>query len=263
VVFTLTVEILLPFLAFGSARARVWLAAWTVVFMGVISATGNYGFFNLLTVLLCLSLLEDVHLPASWRSREGLPPAGQAWSIRILGAAILCLSFFQVTRTVLGNRALPQPAMVLLRHAAPLRSINSYGLFRVMTTDRYELVLEGTIDGTHWEPYSYRWKPQALDERPRWAGPHMPRLDWQLWFASLVPPANRPAWVQRFQLRVLEGSKDVTRLLRDPFEGQLPLAVRVRAYDYRFSTPAERKATGHFWMREDLGLYAPAIGLVP
>ena len=99
VVFTLTVEILLPFLAFGSARARVWLAAWTVVFMGVISATGNYGFFNLLTVLLCLSLLEDVHLPASWRSREGLPPAGQAWSIRILGAAILCLSFFQVTRS--------------------------------------------------------------------------------------------------------------------------------------------------------------------
>jgi hypothetical protein len=32
-------------------------------------------------------------------------------------------------------------------------------------------------------------------------------------------------------------------------------------YRYRFSTPAERAATGDCWVRESLGLYIPPVEL--
>ena len=73
----------------------------------------------------------------------------------------------------------------MLGWVAPFRSINGYGLFRVMTTDRPELVLEGSVDGIRWRPFEVRYKPGAVDQRPRFVAPFHPRLDWQLWFEAL------------------------------------------------------------------------------
>ena len=54
-----------------------------------------------------------------------------------------------------------------------------------MTRTRPEIVIEGSSDGEHWETYHFRWKPTDLNRRPGWAGPHMPRIDWQMWFEGL------------------------------------------------------------------------------
>ena len=78
----------------------------------------------------------------------------------------------------------------------PLRSVNGYGLFRVMTTERPELVLEGSRDGTRWEPYGFKYKPGDPDRRPGFVAPLHPRLDWQLWFAALSPGQSL-GWLQR------------------------------------------------------------------
>lgn len=48
----------------------------------------------------------------------------------------------------------------------PTRSINGYGLFRTMTTERPEVVIEGTSDGVSWKEYTFRWKLGAPDRRP-------------------------------------------------------------------------------------------------
>ena len=40
---------------------------------------------------------------------------------------------------------------------APFRSINGYGLFRVMTTERPELILEGSMDGIRWQAFELRY----------------------------------------------------------------------------------------------------------
>ena len=74
---------------------------------------------------------------------------------------------------------------------APLRIANSYGLFAVMTTERPEITVEGSDDGETWRPYRFRWKPGELDRRPRFAPLHLPRLDWQMWFAA----SGAIAWV--------------------------------------------------------------------
>ena len=57
--FVFWAELVSPFLVFGPRRPRM-LAFWTLVpLQALIAATGNYGFFNALAIVLCLSLVED------------------------------------------------------------------------------------------------------------------------------------------------------------------------------------------------------------
>ena len=44
--------------------------------------------------------------------------------------------------------------------------MNGYGLFRVMTKERPEIIIEGSDDGIEWKPYEFKWKPGALDRMP-------------------------------------------------------------------------------------------------
>ena len=71
-----------------------------------------------------------------------------------------------------------------------------------------------------WKPYQFRWKPGELDRRPRFTTPHMPRLDWQLWFAALAGDCRTQPWFIRFEQKLLEGSPEVLALLgENPFPG--------------------------------------------
>ena len=65
------------------------------------------------------------------------------------------------------------------------RSFNSYGLFRVMTTTRPEIIIEGSKDGKAWQTYQFAWKPSRENQPLHFTGPHMPRIDWQMWFEGL------------------------------------------------------------------------------
>ena len=67
----------------------------------------------------------------------------------------------------------------------PTCAFNSYGLFRVMTTTRPEITIEGSLDGKNWRLYEFKWKPTDPTQSPRFTGPHMPRIDWQMWFEAL------------------------------------------------------------------------------
>ena len=52
-------ELVAPFFVFGPRPIRLVGFASLVLLQVLIAATGNYGFFNLLTIVLCLSLLDD------------------------------------------------------------------------------------------------------------------------------------------------------------------------------------------------------------
>ncbi len=68
--------------------------------------------------------------------------------------------------------------------------------FRTMTTERLEIVFEGSPDGFEWRKYDRRWRPDRLDEVPPFVAPHQPRLAWQMWYAALEPgydPRSRNA----------------------------------------------------------------------
>jgi lipase maturation factor 1 len=265
----LVIELVVPWLILVPRRlSRLRLAAGALLVMGQlgIAFTGNYGFFNLLAIVLCVPLVDDAVL------RRVLPlglEAGAAeprWklvAIRVLVPVIALLSTLafarEIAQTLPGARgALANP---LLQAVAPLRSINGYGLFRVMTTERPEIVIEGSRDSVTWREYGFRWKPGDVTRSPRFVAPHQPRLDWQMWFAALDPEGARD-WLGSLLEHLLRGTPEVVGLLgENPFPDAPPKYVRLVYYRYRFSTPAARARTGAWWERELTGYLTRPLSL--
>jgi lipase maturation factor 1 len=194
------VELVLPFLFFLPGNFRRIALIGQIVLQVVILLSGNYGFFNLLTIVLCIPLIDDRMIPEKLRKRILVEKETQiVWKALSRNIALTGLCFFflvtawsSLSADLRGNQEANQAteqepsilaeARELIR---PLRAFNSYGLFRVMTRNRPEILIEGSSDGEHWETYHFRWKPTDLKRRPGWAGPHMPRIDWQMWFEGL------------------------------------------------------------------------------
>lgn len=145
----------------------------------------------------------------------------------------------------------------------PFRIANRYGLFAVMTRGRYEIEFQGSDDGQTWIPYPFRYKPQELNKPPSIYAPYQPRLDWNLWFASLGEWRENPL-VLRTQQRLLSNDPDVLSLFAgNPFPQRPPRQVRAVLYQYWFTSMTEKREHGLWWKRELLGLYAPAIQIEP
>jgi hypothetical protein len=130
-----------------------------------------------------------------------------------------------------------------------------------MTTQRNEIIVEGSEDGEKWLAYEFRYKPGDVNSAPRWVQPHQPRLDWQMWFAALGNYRSNP-WFVNFAVRLLEGSPTVTGLLaNNPFPGRPPQFVRAMVYEYTFTDFETHRRTGAWWTRQPRGQYLPPVGL--
>ena len=141
----------------------------------------------------------------------------------------------------------------------PFRIANRYGLFAIMTRGRYEIEFQGSDDGQTWLVYPFRFKPQDPVKAPGIYAPYQPRFDWNLWFASLSTWRQEPI-VPRTEQALLRGSPDVLLLFAgNPFPKAPPKQVRAVLWQYWFTTPQERRSSGMWWRREQLGLYAPTL----
>jgi len=290
--FMFFVELVAPFLMVGPRPIRLAGFVSLVLLQVLISGTGNYGFFNLLTVVLCLTLLDDRdvawlqwvsrHARQRWewwwrrafdRRRPIAGPAteemeprgpGRLWSwprrmvAGVLGGVIIAVTVEKTVESLWPGSVVPDELVTLGRWVGPLRSFNSYGLFAVMTTERPEIIVDASDDGVSWRSYRFHWKPCELSRRPRFTTPHMPRLDWQMWFAALGGDCRFQPWFLRFQQRLLEGEPTVLGLLREnPFPARPPRYVRARLYLYRFTG----MGSVDWWTREDQGLFCPPLTL--
>jgi hypothetical protein len=255
-------ELVAPFLIFGPRRVRMVGLASIVLLQALIAATGNYGFFNLLSVVLCLSLVDDRDLGRKPDDRPAPRPRGPVRAALFAAAFAVIVT---VTAMEAADRAglsasipFPGPLESLRSWVTPFRSMNSYGLFAVMTTERPEILLEGSEDGDTWTPYTFRWKSGDVERAPRFCTPHMPRLDWQMWFAALGGDCRTQPWFLAFERRLLEGSPEVLRLLHnDPFADKPPRLLRARLYQYRFTKWGDRD----WWRREEAGSFCPTVSL--
>ena len=265
---TFFVELLLPFLIFAPRRLRFTAGAGILLLQGCILITGNYNWFNLQTMLLCLVLLDDAALrrilpqglerwlPA--RSRAAAPGRITRVAVGVVAALLVLSSLLEMDMRFGGSP--PAAARFADGLIEPLHLTSPYGLFSVMTSRRDEIVIEGSDDGVRWREYQFRYKPGDIGRRPPWNIPHQPRLDWQMWFAALDDP-QRLRWFWMFLERLLENEPSVTALLAsNPFPDKPPQFVRAQYYEYRYASPAD-KARGLWWQRRLLGLYFPAVQL--
>jgi len=266
VVLMFAIELVVPFLIFFGRRARIVAFVGLVLLQVMIGGTGNYGFFNLLSVALCVTLLDDAALPR-FISRRFVPsrPRGWRWPGLVAWPVVLALVATSAIPVVeCFDRNVPLPGFAAswyARASGAWHLVGGYGLFRVMTTSRPEIIVEGSDDGVTWKAYAFKYKPGDLHRRPPFIGFHMPRLDWQMWFAALGDYRSRhDQWFVFFCRRLLSGAPDVLALLGgNPFPSSPPRYIRATLWDYRFSTPEERRSEGVWWVRQRLGLYCPIL----
>ena len=271
---TYFIEIATPVLLLAPARWRflrhgaVWLQ---VLLQCAISATGNYTYFNLLTLALCVPFLDDAFI--GFRKMR-VPPTDASRTRRwpLIPAAALALAslFFSFDgfASAFAGLAGQESEMLRIRGEIsrtgrapaaswyqPLRSFNGYGLFRTMTLSRPEIVLEGSADGVIWREYEFPYKAGDVYRRPALVAPFQPRLDWQMWFAALSP--QRYGYLlERLMHRVLENEPSVLALLeKNPFTPDAPRFVRLSFYDYHFTRSEDHTAA--WWKRELRGATHP------
>lgn len=279
---TLALELGLVWMLFLPRRWRIVcffiVTPWQV---GVI-LTANYTFLNYLVLVLGVLLLDDRFalrwLPSNLKERVARSRCGEAnsqgapcegwwqrlrpkWAVVTLAlSSVMLLWIFYATTAELiwmfVQAPLPTSPVTALE---PFRVANQYGLFAVMTRGRYEIEFQGSADGQSWVAYPFRYKPQNLNQPPGIYAPYQPRFDWNLWFASLGFWRAYPI-VPNTELRLLSNDKDVLNLFAgNPFPQQPPRQVRAVLWQYWFTTMAEKRATGMWWRRQSLGLYAPTL----
>ena len=261
------VELCLPFLLFGPRRLRLLAAGGIAALQFLIALTGNYGFFNLLTLALCLLALDDrVWSKRAPEARDPRPPGGATRFVAnplLLAMAVVIFSLSLIPLAASFRRPIPvlAPLMLAYQSVAPFRTINGYGLFAVMTKERREIVVQGSDDEATWRTYAFRFKPGDPRRVPGWVAPYMPRLDWQMWFAALGSVDENP-WFLHFLERLLDGSPSVLGLLEEnPFPRGRPRFVRAMSDRYTFTTIAERARTENWWNVEPAAIYTPALSL--
>src|SRR5438309_2489534 len=272
VAFCLVVEIIVPFFIWAPRRLRL-LACGLLVFLQItIAATGNYCFFNLLAIALCLLLIDDA---ICHRQRGAVQTDGGTCAVvshyladrlSIYAAAVVIVLTLPLNARLIYSAFEPEAGWSRLlgsayARAEAFRIVNGYGLFRVMTKDRREIVIEASADGLDWQPYEFKWKPGDVMRAPGWCAPHQPRLDWQMWFAALGSYRQNPWFVQTV-ICLLHGKLEVVALFeRNPFPQTPPRYVRATLYRYRFTTAEEHRETGAWWKRQELGEYLPSVSL--
>jgi len=268
---TLFVELVVPFFIFLPRPWRLFAAGVTILWQLLIIATSNHNFFNLLTIALCLFLLDDRAvgwlLPRGWQERAWAsyllpvrPGRGMATLTLVLALVLVPASLVAGAELVM-RRPL-DPLSGWLRHLEPFRVANRYHVFPTIERQRLELVIEASADGKNWDPLDFRYRPDDLAQAPAFIIPHQPRLDWMLWFVPRNPLFLE--LLERFLDRLRAGEPAVTALLaHPPVKGSDPLWLRLGVYRYRFTNPAERSASGHWWRREYLGPFLPLAVLTP
>ena len=264
------VELIVPFLIFCGRWGRL-IAFFAITGLQLlIILTGNYCFFNLIAIGLCLTLLEDEHyqLIKSFFNVLITNPGKEILDggifhkvfTSLVAAVVMCVSLGLMADSFF-HLPLPKPVEKLISSVSPLRSINNYGLFAVMTTQRNEIILEGSNDGEHWRTYEFYDKPGDIDKAPRWVMPHQPRLDWQMWFAALGTWRENE-WLMSLITKLLQGEPSVERLLSvNPFVDHPPKYIQASFWEYHFTDFKSKGANGPWWRREIKGLYCPTLSL--
>src|SRR2546422_835177 len=238
----------------GAGPTLVLTQAWLVL-------SGNFSWLNFLTMTLAFSAFDDralsLFLTVHVRHLEPLPIWWQ-WLVIAVTLLVVVLSYRPVLNLI-------SPNQLMNFSFDPFHLVNTYGAFGSVTKERYEIVVQGTASsepaGGERKAYEFKGKPGDPRRVPRQYAPYHLRLDWLMWFAAMESP-YRHQWFIAFLIKLLEGDRATLRLLGyNPFPDRPPASVRAMLYRYRFSTLAELRAEGAWWVRTPVADYFPALVL--
>jgi len=239
VALTFFIEIPVAFLIFLPARMKAVAAVLFLCLQGAIILTGNYAFFNILTMLLSFSLLKDSQL--RWmvarfpkigmcvvrrffvKNIEGFAHPMKSVVLGLYAITAIPVGIFildiQMSPASNGHFSFLRPLSLLYQNYSV---VNPYGLFAVMTKERREIELEYSYDKKNWTSLEFKYKPGEVHGGLSFVAPYQPRLDWMMWFAALDPELVPVA-----VFKALDGTsanKKIEKLFKAP--SRLPVVLR-------------------------------------
>ena len=253
-------QLVVPFALFAPQPAAGIAAIVMIVTQLWLVVSGNFSWLNFLTITLAVSAV-DSHLLPFRAPAQAEPPLWYRIVVLAVTALVLVLSYRParnlISRSQLMNYSFDR-----------LHLVNTYGAFGSISKTRHEIVIEATDEpelspDTGWREYEFKGKPGNPRRRPRQVAPYHLRLDWMMWFASLSSRYSE-AWLPPLAGKLLAADPATLKLLRhDPFHGERPTFLRARLFRYRFTTPAERRETRAWWVREPVGQAIREVRLGP
>lgn len=261
VLFTLFVELIVPFGYFGPRLLRHATGALTIAFQLTLIASGNLSWLNCITIVVAIACFDDSAftwlaplLPAAiagpTAAVAGMPP----FVVYALMALVVILSI-QPTMNLLSS------GQIMNTSFDPFHLVNTYGAFGSITRVRYEVILQGTLDSvvtpsTEWREYEFKAKPGDPSRRPPQVTPYHYKIDWQMWFAAMSPYYQHP-WILNFIAKLLQNDPETLSLIRvNPFSEHPPTFIRAELYEYHFTDSGEA-----WWTRRRVEPYLPPLSL--
>src|SRR5438067_9577484 len=139
VAFCLVVEIVVPFFFWAPRRPRLMAAGLLIFLQLAIAITGNYCFFNLLTIALCLLLIDDAVVAID---RRGVgtdvvgAPGGRALPVRLCSYAAIAviivtlpINAWLIFSAFKPGARPPNALASAYEKLEAFRIVNGYGLF--------------------------------------------------------------------------------------------------------------------------------------
>ncbi len=270
------VELICPFLVLFPGPTRLIGVAGIAGLMVGIQLSGNFGYFNLLTLVVCISCLDhssaltDVSLPGLL-APEHLPFT-LAFAVIVAASPAyvavnnwLTYSFAEWPALARLRPGLLKTYLAFLRAITPLAMVQGYGVFspRSAPPVRWLPVIQGSDDGETWKTFEYRFTTTHGRSTPPFIAPYQPRLDHMGHYETLgidgtgyfaaisfsdplrfTPAAMLDLTIQR----LLEKDSPVLGLMgTNPFPEDPPRLMRVSVSRATQTTPKERASTGDWY----------------
>src|SRR5262249_49808528 len=150
-----------------------------VAFQILLIVSGNLSWLNWLSITIAVACFDDGALralcPLEFRSALKRLSSSRPMSRARKG---LVYALFSVVGVLSINPVvnLFSPAQRMNSSFDPLYLVNTYGAFGSVGRERYEIVIEGTLDddprSARWLPYEFRCKPGDVARRPCVVAPY-------------------------------------------------------------------------------------------
>jgi hypothetical protein len=256
--FAESLQVIGAFFVFYPRLLRITAGLIFLSFQSTLIMTGNYSFFNWVTLIPALVLFDDRAwskiLPQSLvrkaqhaEQAKHPPKPVQNYLVYSVTAILIWMSL-----PVLSNLMSERQIMNTAFNRWSL--VNTYGAFGYVGTQRFELVISGTSDSeisedSEWKEYQFIGKPTDIKATLPIVAPYQPRIDWQIWFAS-QSEVNEHAWLVHLIWKFLHNEPEALSLIRNnPFPDQPPEHIKIDRYIYKFEPPFSENV----WHREFIG----------
>lgn len=266
--YAVMIEVMLPLYVLLPRLFRSIAAGGISLLMLLAAASGHHGWMPWLVIWLCLFLVDD----RTWRQwlPEGRGPAAPvfqrpgrltagSWGFLVLWVPLtLGLTFTG------GVERLPQPWRLAGEGLGRIHAAGAYAMYTRVWPQRFEVEIQGSVDGEHWREYLFKVKPGHPQRLMLFPDVHTRRLDWQFYGLALPqgPASDSEAgtWLPRLAGGLMANDPAIVGLLDvNPFADQPPRFLRMVTYQVRFADPVTRRERGIWWVRAVRGLYGPVF----